>query len=83
MTSTTTTPMISMVTPIRVSIAIFVTPNEAIATHTAMQIEPRMIAFSAPSSDVGEVSVPTSWKPLHTSGSTACSAIAMAATLMM
>ena len=75
--------MISIVTPTRVMAAIFVTPNEAIAMHSAMQIEPRTIALAAPSSDVGEVSVPTSWKPLHTSGSTACSAIAIAATLMM
>jgi hypothetical protein len=51
--------------------------------HSAMQIEPRTIALAAPSSDVGEVSVPMSWKPLHTSGSTAWSAIAIAATLMM
>ena len=51
--------------------------------HRAMQIEPRMIALSAPSSDVGDMSVPTIWKPLQTSGSTACSAIAIAATLMM
>ena len=44
----------------------------AIAMHSAMQIEPRTIALAAPSSEVGEVSVPTIWKPLHTSGSTAC-----------
>ena len=75
--------MISMVTPMPVIIAIFVTPNDAMAVHRAMQIEPRMIALSAPSSDVGDMSVPTIWKPLQTSGSTACSAIAIAATLMM
>ena len=64
-------------------IAILVTPNDAIAVHIAMQIEPRMIALSAPSADVGDGSVPTIWKPLQTAGSTACSAIAIAATLMM
>ncbi len=75
--------MISMVTPIRVIIDIFVTPNDAMAMHRAMQIEPRMIALSAPVGDVGEGSPPKIWKPSHTAGSTACSAIAIAATEMM
>src|ERR1700754_2928548 len=76
-TITSTTPAISNVTPIRVITAIFVTPNDEIATHTAMQIDPRMIAFRAPSWEVGEESVPTSWNPLHTAGSTVWSAIAI------
>ena len=48
-----------------------------------MQIEPSTIALSEPVGDVGSGSPPTIWNPLHTSGSTACSAIAMAATETM
>jgi hypothetical protein len=60
-TITSTTPAISTDTPMRVITAIFVTPNEAIAMHTAMQTEPRMIALSAPVGDVGDGSPPRSW----------------------
>ena len=62
-------------------IAISRIPMMLIAVVTASRMQPSSTAFCAPLADVGEGSPPRSWKPDQMDGSTACSAMAAAATV--
>ena len=74
-----TTPTISMVTPVTVIRPMNFTPTELMIVHSTMVIEPRMMPFSAPVTDSGSMSPSTIWKPLQIGGSTVCMAMASAA----
>ncbi len=78
-----TTPMISIVTPVTVMRAMNRTPAALMIVHSTMVMLPRMMPLVAPSTDSGSMSVPTSWKPLQIGGSTVCMAMASAAMLTM
>ena len=79
----TTLQTISMITPAALMVAIRLTPSALMIVATTMSTVPSRTALVAPLFEVNDASPPTSWKPLHTSGSTDCSAMAMAATLTM
>jgi hypothetical protein len=57
------------------------TPTALITVASAMSTEPSRIPLAAPDAEVIDGSLPTIWNPDHTAGSTACSAMPMAATL--
>ena len=63
------------------TIAISRIPMMLIAVVTASKMTPSSTAFRAPVTEVGEGSPPRIWKPDQMDGSTACSAMAAAATV--
>lgn len=77
------TPMISMMTPAALMAAIRFTPRALMIVATTMSTVPSTIALVWPLLVSSAGSPPTSWNPLHTSGSTDCNAMAIAATLTM
>jgi hypothetical protein len=78
------TPRISSTTPVLLTMDMRRTPMMFTVVVIARRMIPRSTAFAAPVLDTGEESAadpPTSWKPDHTAGRTACSAIAAVATV--
>ena len=68
-------------TPALLMTAISRIPMMLTVVVTASRMQPSSTAFCAPLDDVGEGSPPRSWKPDQMDGSTACSAMAAAATV--
>ena len=75
------TPRISRTTPVLLMIAISRIPMMLIAVVTASKMTPSSTAFRAPLTEVGEEFPPRNWKPDQMDGSTACRAMAAAATV--
>jgi hypothetical protein len=73
-------PAISAVTPTRLTSDITLLSRRLTAVVSTSSAMPSTAALAAPSEETGEVSVPISWKPDHTGGSTTCSASAAADT---
>jgi hypothetical protein len=78
-----TTPMSSHVTPTELTIAVVRTLSAFRVVVTTRRRQPRSTAFAAPSREASDGSLPTTWKPVQTAGSTTWSAIAAAATVMI
>src|SRR4051812_44743320 len=78
-----TTPTSSQVTPIELTTAMMRTLVAFKTVVTTSRMQPSTTAFEAPSFEDSAGSVPTNWKPDQTAGSTACKAIAAAASVMV
>ena len=74
-----TTPMSSQVTPTEFTIAVIRTLVALSTVVATSSRQPSSTALAAPSREASDGSVPTSWNPLQTAGSTTCKAIAAAA----
>ena len=76
------TPINSAVTPTELTTAITRTATELIVVVMVSRIRPSTMALVAPVTVLIAGSPPTIWKPLQIAGSTACMAIAAAATVI-
>src|SRR6478735_1367260 len=82
-TTIRTTPISSQITPTELTTTVMRTLVALRRMVTMRSRQPRTTAFAAPSFDESAESVPTSWKPDQTAGSTTCSAIAAVASVMI